>query len=175
MISLKFPSEEYAREIFSYKQEMIEVGDTQLSGCGSLHEYEQYDLWVAHLNQYSNKKTIDPASGYVEGSQWVLVDDKNNHILGMVNIRHELNNNLLQFGGHIGYSIRPSERRKGYAKMQLQYALEKVHKKGVNRVLLTCNDDNVGSIKTIEYCGGKLENKVHLQKHGIIRRYWIDL
>lgn len=92
----------------------------------------------------------------------------------MVNIRHELSEFLLNFGGHIGQSIRPSERGKGYGTKQLMLAIEKCAKMGIENVLVTCNIENVASAKTIEKCYGELENIV---KNGdeILKRYWIDV
>lgn len=173
MIGLKKPCKEYEKEVFDYKKEMIENGNSDLNGCGSLERFDCIEDWISHIDSYSNKFTITDKK-YVEGSQWLLMDFDNNRILGMVNIRHELNDYLLNFGGHIGYSIRPSERRKGYAKIQLREALNVLKEKGVKQALITCDDTNIGSFKTIESCGGILENKVNTED-GITRRYWINL
>lgn len=95
----------------------------------------------------------------------------------MIQIRHFLNEYLLQYGGHIGYSVRKSERNKGYAKEELRQALiyckDILH---INRVLLTCNKDNFASQKTILSKGGKKENEVLIEEENcVIERYWIDL
>ena len=97
------------------------------------------------------------------------------HILGATSIRHYLNEDLLQTGGHIAYGIRPSERRKGYATQQLTLALQKCGEMGIARVLITCDDDNVGSAKVIVHNGGVLENKVSEDTGQLVRRYWINL
>jgi predicted acetyltransferase len=97
-------------------------------------------------------------------------------IVGRVAIRHELNDFLLRVGGHIGYVVVPEFRRRGYATAMLRRSLQIAHEKlGMSRVLVTCDDDNVGSIKAIERNGGVLENVVagpDLAKPK--RRYWID-
>jgi predicted acetyltransferase len=97
-------------------------------------------------------------------------------IVGRVAIRHELNDFLLRVGGHIGYVVVPEFRRQGYATVILRRSLGIAHRDlGISRVLVTCDDDNVGSIKTIEQNGGVLENIVagpDLDKPK--RRYWID-
>lgn len=92
----------------------------------------------------------------------------------MIDIRHFLNDYLEQFGGHIGYSVRKSERKKGYAKMMLALALGECKELNIDRVLLTCSKDNIPSMKTILSQNGVLENEV-LKGDRITCRYWIDL
>lgn len=98
-------------------------------------------------------------------------------IVGRVSIRHTLNDFLLRVGGHIGYVVVPEFRRQGYATAMLQLALRiACDKLGIDRVLVTCDDDNVGSIRTIEKNGGVLENVITgPDLHKPKRRYWIDL
>jgi predicted acetyltransferase len=97
-------------------------------------------------------------------------------IVGRASIRHTLNDVLLRIGGHIGYVVVPEFRRQGHATTILRLALQFAHDRlGVDQVLVTCDDDNIGSIKTIENNGGVLENVVSgpdLDKPK--RRYWID-
>jgi predicted acetyltransferase len=96
-------------------------------------------------------------------------------IVGRVSLRHELNEFLLREGGHIGYGVVPSERRKGYAKEILRQSLQLARGLGIKRVLLTCDDNNEGSSRTIEAHGGKLENKILSPGMTIEkRRYWIE-
>ena len=92
----------------------------------------------------------------------------------MIDIRHRLNEYLLQFGGNIGYSVRPSQRRKGYATEMLALGLEECRKLGLDRALVTCDKTNIGSAKTIQKNGGVLENEV-LEGDRITQRYWIAL
>lgn len=94
--------------------------------------------------------------------------------MGAVNIRHRLNEKLLKTGGHIGDGIRPSERRKGYATAMLALALEECKKLGIDKVLMCCDKDNIGSAKSIVKNGGVLENEVEEEGH-IEQRYWIQL
>jgi predicted acetyltransferase len=98
-------------------------------------------------------------------------------IVGRVSIRHRLNDVLLRVGGHIGYVVVPEFRRRGHATAILRWAVRFAQDQlGLDRVLVTCDDDNVGSIRTIEKNGGVLENVVSgpdLDKPK--RRYWIDV
>ena len=96
----------------------------------------------------------------------------NNKIVGIINARHELNDYLLNFGGHIGYSVRKSERRKGYAKAMLSYTVDFLFSLGLNKVLITCDKNNIPSKRTIESCGGILENEIIHQNRTTLR-YWI--
>jgi predicted acetyltransferase len=101
-----------------------------------------------------------------------FVDGK---IVGRLAIRHRLNDFLLKIGGHIGYGVVPQFRRCGFAKNMLRLSLPIAYDLGIKRVLLTCDDDNIGSIKTIEANGGVLENVVPVgEGKSLKRRYWID-
>lgn len=108
-----------------------------------------------------------------ENVYWLVDGDK---FIGRAALRHRLNPQLNQIGGHIGYEIRPSQRRRGYGKMLLRLALPYARELGLNRVLITCDDTNIGSAKIIEANGGKLENIIILGGRATpVRRYWITL
>lgn len=122
---------------------------------------------------HSDKTDESYKKGFVPSTLYFLVDD-NERILGAIHLRHELNERLMQNGGHIGYGVRPSERNKGYASLMLNLLLTKIRDKGFTKVLVTCDDDNVGSFKTIEKNNGILQDKVEFE--GVLtRRYWINL
>ncbi len=100
--------------------------------------------------------------------------DRRGRVLGAIDLRHELNDELLRHAGHIGYGLRPSCRGRGLAPYMLALCLEKAKERGIPRVLVTCDDENLPSAGTIEACGGELENKVD-EEGRLTRRYWIDL
>ncbi|MFA5236211.1 MAG: GNAT family N-acetyltransferase [Bacilli bacterium] len=176
MIILIKPTKEYEDELRAFIDEMIASGDTHINGSGAYEEYPTFEEWMKYLDSYKDRRTIKPGSDRVEGSQWVLVDDEKHRVLGMANIRHYLNDYLLREGGHIGYSIRPSERGQGYGHRQLELALGVLRKLGLTKALVTCDDDNVASYCTIESCGGVLENTVLIPgETKPVRRYWISL
>lgn len=96
-------------------------------------------------------------------------------ILGAINLRHALTDYLMQFGGHIGYGVRPSQRRRGYASAMLAQVLPFARSLGMERVLVTCDAANTASARTIQSNGGALENEVIDPDGEAIQRYWITL
>jgi predicted acetyltransferase len=110
----------------------------------------------------------------VPDSTFFCLDEERNIIVGAVNIRHHLNESLLLNGGHIGDGVRPSERRKGIATKMIALALNECKKLGIERVLMVCDKENVGSAKSIQNNGGILENEIDVD--GVVeQRYWIEL
>ena len=116
-----------------------------------------------------------PTDGHVPTTTFFLLDVDRNRLLGAVNIRHYLNEELLKDGGHIGDGIRPSERRKGYATEMIRLALIECKKLGIDKVLMVCDKDNIASAKTIINNGGILENEIIDEDGKVEQRYWITL
>lgn len=172
---LVYPKVEHKEEMLAMLEEvqLVDAGTRwQYSGMSSLEEYSvsNYEKWVEKVMKESTGKDLEPDR--VAASTYIMINKDNNKVVGIVNIRHELNEYLLNYGGHIGYSIRPSERQKGLGTLQLQLALEKTKNLGIDRVLITCDTENIGSAKTIEKCQGQLENIVP-KKEYFTKRYWI--
>jgi len=140
-----------------------------------LYDYQEgmpLDRYLELLEQHARGDNVPP--GHVPST--LLFAFVGPRIVGRVMIRHELNEFLLRVGGHIGYVVVPEFRRRGYATEILRQSLEIAHRRlGLSRVLVTCNEDNVGSIRTIEKNGGVFENIVSGPDVGTPkRRYWID-
>lgn len=116
-----------------------------------------------------------PAPGRVHDSSFWITDD--GEVVGFIQLRHELNEFLENVGGHIGYSVRPSARRQGHARRALGLVLEEARRLGLQRVLITCDDDNAASARTIESQGGELQDVFDGTAYGTgpKRRYWITL
>jgi predicted acetyltransferase len=128
-----------------------------------------FAAWLARLTRQSDP-AIRPDEGRVHCTyRWIVERDR---VLGGIALRHELNERLLREGGHIGYGVRPSARRQGMASWALAKMLAEAKKIGLERVLLVCADENVASARTIERCGGILEDVLHTEQ-GPLRRYWI--
>lgn len=101
--------------------------------------------------------------------------DGTERLVGRVSVRHTLTPVLREIGGHIGYGVRPAFRRRGYATAMLRLAVARMTDLGVDDVLVTCSDENIGSATVIERCGGVLENRLHIADGvPLERRYWID-
>lgn len=113
------------------------------------------------------------AQGFVPSTLHFL-EDADGRLLGAIHFRHVLNPRLEANGGHIGYGVRPSERRRGYASLMLRMLLEGLRAGGPDRVLLTCDEGNVASARTIEGCGGVLAERA-LFEGAWTRKYWISL
>ncbi len=133
------------------------------------NDYHDFDNYLKHL------ELKEATKDWVPDSVLFLLDEDRNHLLGAVNIRHYLNDGLLKEGGHIGDGIRPSERRKGYATELVRLALIECRKLGVHRVLMTCDKDNIGSVKSIVRNGGVLENEFVNAEGKTEQRYWIEI
>ncbi len=133
------------------------------------NDYHKFDYYLENL------EIKDPRDGKVPDSVFFLLDEDRNILLGAVNIRHHLNDYLLQYGGHIGDGIRPSERRKGYATEMIRLALLECKKLGITKVLMVCDKSNIASAKTIIKNGGILENEFTNDDGEIEQRFWITL
>ncbi|MEV8250146.1 GNAT family N-acetyltransferase [Microbacterium sp. NPDC076768] len=114
-------------------------------------------------------------AGYVPCDHFWIAEG--GQVVGFLSFRREINDYLRRFGGHIGYSVVPSRRREGIVREALRLTLRFARKEGYDRVMLTCDDDNVGSIRTIEGAGGELEDVIDAPEAGDprVRRYWIEL
>lgn len=172
-LMLMQPDETMLDEIISYRTAMLNAGSS-LDGCSGLQKYEDAKEWLAHVRSMMKAETCPPH--LVTSTLFVCVRKADGRIVGMLDLRHRLNEALAAWGGHIGYSVRPDERRKGYAKWMLAHVLPEAKNRGIDRVLVTCNDDNVASACTIEANGGVMENKLYVESEKqTVRRYWIDL
>lgn len=105
---------------------------------------------------------------------WLVQDEK--EVVGVFRLRPHLNDLYRQVGGHIGYDIAPAHRGKGYGTRLLALGLEEAKRRGLTRLFLTCNADNVASARIIEKNGGQFQDEIFWEKTGIQkRRYWIEL
>ncbi|MFA6963703.1 MAG: GNAT family N-acetyltransferase [Patescibacteria group bacterium] len=131
-----------------------------------------FKQWLKQRHDF--EKGINLPVDRVKATTFFLIRKHDGKILGALDLRHELTEHLLKFGGNIGYGVAPSERKKGYANYMLATALPICKGLGLEKVLITCNKENTGSARTIQKNGGVLENEVDYD--GVTRqRYWIDL
>lgn len=167
---LIIPTLEHKKDAMEMRKEWLDFEGKNIHGSVGFHHYDNYEDWLDNVEKSRNNQNIRLK---VPASQYFGV--YNNRIVGTINIRHYLNDELLKHGGHIGYGVRPSERRKGYAAKMLALALEECRRLGIVRVLITCDKDNIGSARTIQKNGGILENEITDDNGEVIQRYWIDI
>ena len=167
------PTSEYSSQIAEYRQEFLDAGDS-MDGTGPLRRFEDPEEYIKTCAEYENPRTVP--SHLVPSTQFLLVRKSDNRLVGMLQVRHCFNDYLEKYAGNIGYSVRPSERHKGYAKEMLKMALPFCRKIGLDRVLITCIDSNIGSEKTILGNGGVYESTVYEpNEKEYLKRFWIEL
>ena len=165
------PSLDWEEELLAYKEAFK---DEHMHGGAGLDRFDKMSDWMVYLEKLSRDK---PAAEGWTATAFLCIRPSDKRMVGICNVRHYLNSlGLLNVSGHIGYSIRPDERQKGYAKEQLRLALLEAEKLGIEKVLLTCADGNIGSERTIVANGGVYEDSRLDESTGdMMKRYWIDV
>lgn len=167
------PTIEYAQQISEYRREFLESGES-MDGTDGLRNIGDPAYWIQHCEDCKDPEKVP--EGLVTATQYIYVREEDRKIVGMIQIRHYFNDYLEKYGGHIGYSVAPSERRKGYATMMLSAVLPECRKLGLDRVLVTCDEDNEGSRRTILNNGGLYDGTVYEPDEKVrLLRYWIDV
>jgi predicted acetyltransferase len=157
------------------KQALQAHEELERDGFDFLLGLEQGAPWPAYCGRLESQRLgVDLPEGWVPAT--FLVAEAEGQIVGRVSIRHALSAYLAEVGGHIGYGVRPGFRRRGYATAILGQSLAVASSIGLDRVLVTCDDDNEGSANVIENCGGVLENVVAGRDGSVPkRRYWVEI
>ena len=173
-LKLVIPSSEHKEEAINYIKEFYTY-HSKINGIGGLHRYlDRYEKWLDKLEEDRNRI---PNEEKVPSETYFLVRESDQKIVGMINIRLALNEKLKEFGGHIGYSIRPTERGKGYNKINLYLGLLCCQQHGIEQVLMDCDKDNLASAKTMQALGGKLVREYYddVYAHCMVQDYIIDV
>lgn len=145
-----------------------------MDGTGGLIKFDDPQEWIDFLAKHKNPETLP--EGRVPATQLIFVREEDRKIVGMIDIRHYLSEYLEKYGGHIGYSVAPSERLKGYATQMLKATLPVCKKLGIDKVLITCIKGNEGSKRTILNNGGVYETTVYEPDEKVkLEKYWITL
>ncbi|MGG3400165.1 GNAT family N-acetyltransferase [Bacillus cereus] len=170
-VSLLTPTTDLQDEYLDFYNEWKDSGETMIPWVIS-KDPSNFPAMVQELLDAHNGVNL-PESWVPDSTYWLVTD--NNRIVGTVNIRHSLTEHLFNAGGHIGYGIRPSERRKGYATKLLALSLEKAKQLNITKALIVCDEVNTASEKTILHNGG-LRDEDFIEKDGnVVRRFWIEL
>ena len=136
-----------------------------MAGCAGLDRAPSFERWLQAVRANSREETV--GRGLVPASNYLAIRLTDHRLVGFIDVRHRLNEVLFQSGGHIGYSVRPGERRQGYATEMLRLALLKCRERGMHRILITCRKENIASARTIQSCGGVLEKRGRKGRAGL--------
>jgi len=173
-IILVDPSIEYEDQIFAFKNEILASGDNDaFAGCGTLRMSNSITEWLEIVEKFNDP--IKVPKGYVPSNTYLAIRIIDNRLVGIIDLRHHINHPILSlWGGHIGYSVRPSERNKGYGKEMLRLNLINCINKNIHKVMVTCHSENIASESVIIANGGIFEKEIDVNGSKI-KRYWITL
>ncbi len=164
-------SKQNQKEIWEYRQEFFDFGESNVNGSCGMAKFQDFDEWLEMVLAVEKERLSKDG---IHASTFFSVRKADGKIIGSIQLRHALTPDLAEHGGHIGYGIRPTERKKGYGTQQLQLVLDIARQMGILRVMITCLTENTASAHTAVRCGGVLtrENVYEGQPQQI---YWIDL
>lgn len=168
---LVYPTYTHQETVKEFFTAMKKADSESVNGIGMYESYlDDFEGWIKREKQFH--LGINLETGFVPGTTFLYATK--DEVIGTTNIRHCLNDSLLKMGGHIGYSVHPKYRQKGYATKMLQETLGFCKRWEIWPVLITCYKTNIASRKTIEKCGGKLENEYYDEKtKETVLRFWI--
>ena len=158
-------------QVWEFRAEFLRHSK-RIEGAAGLREADNFESWFKDVEDCKSENTVK--EGWVPATTYLAIRKSDSRMVGIINIRHKLNDFLINFGGHIGYSVKKSERQKGYGFQMLKLALKECQNLGLSKVLITCDKENIASAKTILSNGGKLENEVP-EDDRITQRYWVCL
>lgn len=174
---LELPSDTRKNEIIDYINEYA-IFNSDTNGTGSLDKILEGETFEQALERCLNMQYEEYAKklGRCQSKTFLLIRKSDNRIIGSINVRWNLTEEMKQFGGNIGYGIRPTERRKGYNKINLYLGLIEAQKLGLDKVMLDCDVNNLGSAKTMQALGGVLERTEVDPYDGLLTSvYWFNV
>lgn len=172
-LKLVTPTEAHQAAAEAFKNEFMEYGEQIINGSALLDQME-YLPWLENMRNNNNPQTV--SSDWVVSSTFFAMRESDGAIVGIIDVRHSIKQPFLsQYGGHIGYAVRPGERRKGYAVQMLRQALAFTREIGLEKVMLGCYCDNTASKRTMEACGAKWTETKPYADGKMMDIYWITL
>ena len=172
------PDEAYKDEIWAFRAEVIEFdsecGD-KFAGCYAMERSNSAEEWIDICEKLTNSEMCKEVGAAVPSHQYLMVRKEDGRVVGIYDLREHIDHPILSvWGGHCGYTVRPTERGKGYAKIMMKLGLEKAKDLGIDRILVTCDTANIASEKAILANGGVLENVIDVDGCPV-KRYWITV
>ena len=172
-LKLVYPAKVHQDKAEAFKKEFLAHGETVINGSALLDQMD-YFPWLEYIKKNNDPQTV--SKDWVVSSTFFAVRESDEEIVGIIDVRHSIDNPFLsQYGGHIGYSVRPSERRKGYATEMLRQALAFAKEIGLRKVMLGCYCDNTASKKTMEACGAQWTETKSYTDGNLMDIYWITM
>lgn len=177
-IVLVEPSMEYAEDIWAFRQDIIDNdtdNEDKFAGCMYLDSSDSAEEWIRICSLRKDEKYCKESGATVPSHTFLAIRKSDNRIVGVIDLRHHIDHPVLgTWGGHCGYSVRPSERRKGYATEMLRLNIVKAKELGIEKMLVTCAEENAASEKTILANGGIYEETIQVYGDKI-KRFWISI
>lgn len=172
------PNGTYAADIWAFRQEILECdaeSEDQFAGCMSLDVSKSAEEWIKICELRKSEETCGETGTAVPSHMYLAVRKSDNRIVGVIDLRHHINHPILgTWGGHCGYSVRPTERGKGYAKEMLRLNVQNAKELGIPKLLITCDVNNEASERTILANGGVYEKTIEVDGNRL-KRYWITV
>ncbi len=178
LIELIEPQMKYANDIWEFREEILEYdaeNEDQFAGCISLDVSKSAEEWIKICELRKSEDTCGEVGTTVPSHMYLAVRKSDDKVVGVIDLRHHINHPILgTWGGHCGYSVRPSERGKGYAKEMLRLNVHNAQVMGIEKLLVTCDVKNEASEKTIRANGGVYEKTIDVEGCEM-KRFWITV
>ncbi len=169
---------DYAKQVWQFRQEVLDCdsnSESHFAGCLSLDEATSAEKWIHWCQLRTSAETCKQTGVDVPSTTYFAIRKSDDRLVGIIDLRHHINHPILgTWGGHCGYTVRPSERGNGYAKEMLHLNLNNAKELGIGKILITCHSDNRASEKTILANGGVYEKMIIIDGTEI-KRYWITV
>ncbi len=170
-------NEKYTDELEQFKEEVL-IYDRdnayRFAGCMGLQNCSTAKEWIDICKRRKRAEICEQAGTQVPSTTYFAIRESDDRLVGVIDLRHHIDHPILgTWGGHCGYTVRPSERGKGYAKEMLRLNIQNAKMMGMPKLLVVCDESNTASEKTILANGGVFEKNIERDGY-IMKRYWID-